>query len=80
MRRRLDQLRVASSLVEMRMVHPRTHELQGNRAGQISLDLDGGYRLIVEPAENPPPMKEDGGLDWSRIKAVRVLGVEDTHD
>jgi len=26
------------------------------------------------------PRKADGGLDWSHVTAVVVLGVEDTHD
>ena len=25
------------------------------------------------------PMPEDGGLDWSQVTAVKILGVEDTH-
>lgn len=79
LRRRLDQLRAVEHLDQMRLVHRRTHELVGDQAGRISLDLDGGHRLIIEPAENPPPRKVDGGLDWTRITAVRIVAVEDTH-
>ena len=78
-RRRLDQLHAAENLEQMRAVHPRIHELKGNRADLISLDLDGSWRLLIEPADNPPPRKDDGGLDWSQITAVRVVAVEDTH-
>jgi proteic killer suppression protein len=79
LRRRLDQIAAVGTLADLRLVHSGTHELKGDRAGQISLDLDGAQRLIVEPAEDPPPRKPDGGLDWQRITAVRVLAVEDTH-
>lgn len=79
LRRRLDQLRAAETLDAMRALPGRCHELTGDRAGILSIDLDGPYRLLFEPAENPPPAKADGGLDWRRVTAVRILGVEDTH-
>ena len=80
LRRRLDQIAAADTLEILRLVHRRTHELNGDRAGMISLDLDGGNRLLIEPAHTPPPCKPDGGLDWTRVTAVRVMAVEDTHD
>ena len=79
LRRRLDQLRAAKSLEVMRNLPGRCHELRADRAGQLSLDLVHPMRLIIEPAEEPRPYKDDGGLDWSRVEAVRVLGIEDTH-
>lgn len=78
-KRRLDDLRAADTLEDMRYLPGRCHELRENRAGQLSLDLDHPYRLIFVPANEPIPRKEDGGFDWTRITAVRILGVEDTH-
>ena len=46
----------------------------------LSLDLDGPYRLILVPSHNPVPMRTGGGMDWSQITAVTVLGIEDTHE
>jgi proteic killer suppression protein len=58
----------------------RCHELtQGQRAGQLSVDLDHPYRLIFVPANDPVPRLADGGLDWSRVTAIKILGIEDTH-
>lgn len=79
-RRRLDDLRAAETLEVMRSLPGRCHELKGNRAGQLSLDLDHPYRLLFEPANNPVPKKPDGGLDWTQVTAVRIIGVEDTHE
>ena len=79
-RRRLDQLRAAANLEVMRNLPGRCHELTANRQGTLSVDLDGPFRLIFEPAENPPPAKADGGLDWQLVTGIRVLGVEDTHE
>ena len=81
LRRRLDQLRAAENLEHFRLAfHRRCHELKADRRGQLSIDLDGPNRLLIEPAENPCPIRADGGLDWTRIAAIRVIAVENTHD
>ncbi|BAZ69203.1 MAG: killer suppression protein [Pelatocladus maniniholoensis HA4357-MV3] len=79
-RRRLDNLRDANVLEDMRNLPGRCHELLQDRAGQLSLDLDHPYRLIFEPADEPIPTKPDGGIDWNKVTVVRILGVEDTHE
>jgi len=53
--------------------------LTGDLKGTLSLDLDGPYRLLFEPMEEPLPLKADGGLDWHGVTAIRILEVEDTH-
>ncbi len=79
-RRRLDELSAAETLITMRYLpQARCHELTGNRAGQLSVDLVHPERLIFIPAHNPVPSKPDGGLDWSRVTAIEILGIEDTH-
>jgi proteic killer suppression protein len=78
--RRLDQLRAAETLDVMRLLPGRCHELTGDRRGTLSVDLDGPYRLLFEPSNEPVPIKLDGGLDWSLVTAVRILGIEDTHE
>ncbi|OLE96718.1 MAG: killer suppression protein [Cyanobacteria bacterium 13_1_20CM_4_61_6] len=79
-RRRLDDLRAAPNLEAMRNLPGRCHELKGDRDFEISLDLDGPYRLILYPAHNPIPLKPDLGLDWKKVTAVLVKEVVDTHD
>lgn len=79
-RRRLDALRAAVTLDDLRNVPGRLHELSGDRKFQLSLDLDGPYRLILAPDHDPIPARESGGMDWSQISAVTILGIEDTHE
>ncbi|MDF5726924.1 MAG: killer suppression protein [Rhizonema sp. PD38] len=79
-RRRLDDLEDANVLEDMRNLPGRCHELLHDRAGQISLDLDHPYRFIFEPADEPIATKPYGGIDWNKVTAVRILGVEDTHE
>ncbi len=76
--KRLYELRAANNLEIMRYLPGRCHELKGARAGQISIDLRGPYRLIFEPlmqADN-----KDDPLDWNKITCIKILSVEDTHD
>lgn len=57
----------------------RCHELTGNRQGTLSLDLDGPFRLILQPAHDPLPLQPEGGLNWSAVTVVEILGIENTH-
>lgn len=78
LRRRLDDLRAAPTLEVMRNLPGRTHELVGDMAGKLSIDLDGPYRLIFEPVAST--QTATGGLDWQSVRAIRMLKIEDTHD
>lgn len=77
---RLDALRFATCLEDLRNVPGRLHELKGDRKGQLSFDLDHPYRLIFVPDHEPIPAIEDGGLAWGQVTVVKILGIEDTHE
>lgn len=80
-RRRLDQFRAASNLAALIPTPGRPHPLKGNRRGAFTIDLDGPYRLVFEPADEPLPLLAGTTqLDYSSVVTVRILGVEDTHD
>jgi plasmid maintenance system killer protein len=79
-RLRLDDLKAALTLEDMRNAPGRCHELHGNLADHLSLDLDHPYRLLFIPDQDPMPRKEDGGLDWTQVIAVKIVGVRDTHE
>jgi len=76
---RLQALQAAATLEDLRNAPGRLHELTADRAGTLSLDLDGPYRLILRPTEQPPLSRSGGGLDWSQVRAVTVLSIEDPH-
>jgi proteic killer suppression protein len=81
-RARLDELADVDTLAVMRSL-PQSycHELTADRKGQLAVKLDKGYRMVFEVANDPIPLKTDGGLDWNRVTAVRVLKLaEDYHD
>lgn len=80
LQRRLQQLLAASNLEDLRYTPGRCHELHSDRRGQLSLDLDGPYRLIFRPTADPPPRKNDGGLDWASVETVTIIEIADTHE
>ena len=77
---RLFELQAAEDLETLKTLPQiRAHELSGNRAGQISLDIKQPYRLLIKPDYEDPPRKDDGGLDWKKITKITIVKVEDTH-
>ena len=75
---RLADLRAASALSELRRLPGRCHELDGDRQGQLALDLAGGKRLIFSPSGSNIH-RPDGGLDWSLVETVCSMEVIDYH-
>ena len=78
-RSRLDDLHAASNLEVLRSLPGRCRELVGDKKGQLSLDLEQPLRLIFEPANTDVQYKDDGGLNWASVNAVKIISVEDTH-
>ena len=76
---RLDQLQLADCLEDLRHAPGDWHELIQDRKGQIAANVGQGHRLVIEPTDDPPPTKPDGGLDWTQITAVTVIEVVDYH-
>lgn len=78
LRSRLADIDAAESVSEL--VAGKPHPLKGTRAGQLSISLAGGMRLVIEPANDPIPKKNDGSVDWAQVTKVRVIEIEDYHD
>lgn len=57
----------------------RCHELAANRKGQLSVDLDHPYRLIFTTNHKPPPIRDEGGLDWAKVTAITIIEIADPH-
>jgi len=78
-KKRLDGLRDAETLEDIRHLPGRFKELGENRKGQWSCDLDHPYRLIFEPHEDPIPVNEDGQYIWAEIMGVEIMEIVDYH-
>ena len=70
----------ADNLETLRLLpQTRAHELTGDRAGQISVDVRHPYRLLLVPDHDEISRKPDGGLDWTRVTKVKIVEIVDTH-
>jgi proteic killer suppression protein len=78
-KQRLDDLRAADTLEDVRHLPGRYHELTENRKGQWSCDLDHPYRLILTPHEDPIPSNAAGQYIWFEIKGVEVIAIVNYH-
>ncbi|WP_245624048.1 type II toxin-antitoxin system RelE/ParE family toxin [Flavihumibacter petaseus] len=76
---RLNALRDAVILEEVRNLPGRFHELTGERKGQWSCDLDQPYRLIFTPHENPIPTDSHGRYIWLEITGIEIVEIVDYH-
>ena len=76
---RLNALRDAATLEDVRYLPGRFHELTGTRKGQWACDLDHPYRLVLTPHEDPIPANEHGQYNWLEITGVEVIEIVDYH-
>lgn len=75
---RLADLKAAENVSELVAGYP--HPLKGDRAGQFSVRLEGGKRLVFRPANEPLPLDENGSIDWKRVTRVCIVFIGDYHD
>ena len=77
---RLTELATVDNLSDLRsFLRARCHELSGNLKGNLTVDLVHPYRLIFEPADETPQLKDDGGINWHLVQKVCILGVINYH-
>lgn len=80
LQQRMMLLKAAQNLTDIsRLPPPRCHELTGDRAGQLSVDLEHPYRLLFILANDSYPEREDGGLDWDGVAEIEIIEIADTH-
>lgn len=74
---RMQQIEAAARVRDLVAGNP--HPLKGDRAGQFSLNLDGGWRLLFVSANEPTPQKDDGSIDWDQVTIICIEFIGDHH-
>lgn len=77
--KRIGDITAAESLEDLRYVPGHFHELVGDLKGYWACSLDGLYRLLFTPQENPIPTDEDGKYIWAEIKGIIIEEIKDYH-
>lgn len=77
--RRFREMAAAEHVTDL--VAGRPHALERDRAGEYSLDLHGGCRLVFRPA-HPLSLHGVGEIrpDWSVVTEVCIVYIGDYHD
>ncbi len=79
LRVRLSDLDAAESLFDLPPAY-RPHALGGERDGQFAIDIDWAHRIVMECADEPPPLDDNEALQWGAVRAVRIVFIGDYHD
>lgn len=80
LQQRMMELSAAENLSDISRLPPaRCHELTGDRAGQLSVDLEHPYRLLFVVGNDPRPKQKGGGLDWEGVTEIVIIEIADTH-
>lgn len=78
-KQRLDDMTSSESMEGLRNMPGKYHELTGNYKGIWACSLDGPYRLLFTPHENPIPTDARGCYIWAEIFGVEILEIKDYH-
>ncbi len=76
---RLLDLDAAETLETMRNVPGRCHQLTEDLNGLFAVDLVHPDRLVFVPDHDPVPELGSGGVDWSQVTKIEVVGIGDYH-
>ncbi|MEI8259387.1 MAG: killer suppression protein [Deltaproteobacteria bacterium] len=76
---RIADLSAAPNLFHAFRLPGKCHGLSDDLAGTYAMRLDGGWRFIFEPANDPVPVLPDGGIDVNKVTIIRIVSVEDYH-
>ncbi|MDC3952750.1 hypothetical protein [Polyangium jinanense] len=80
---RMAALRAAATLADFwppKTGPERCHKLTADLAGTFSMDVKQPYRLLFVPLDLPPgPLPVDERELWQLIRAIEIVGIEDTH-
>ncbi len=77
--RRVDLELVDNLDVISKMPAWRLHPYGGGRKGEWSIDIFKNWRIIFEIDQEPIPILEDGGVNLSEVKAIKIVSIEDPH-
>lgn len=74
LRNRLDDIRAADSVNDLLAGQPAAGVHDGVECYRVNLVDDS--RLVFIPSHNKPPINAQGGVDWLRVRRVRIVAVE----
>jgi hypothetical protein len=78
LRERLADLRAATNISELIAGRPR--EIEGRRFSYFAVDLANSYRIVLCANHNKVPLLKTGGIDWAKVRRLKVHKIEVCHE
>jgi proteic killer suppression protein len=72
---RLERIKYANNLEELRNTPGHWHELVGGRWGQLVCRLESTTYLVFEPNHESRPEKIDCCLDWTKVTKIVITEI-----
>jgi proteic killer suppression protein len=78
---RLLEMKAAPSLKDLSSLPPiRCHPLTGNKTGRFAVNVNEKIRIVFEPICDNKAYDDKGGLDYSKVVAVKIIEVVNYHE
>ncbi|CAN5341437.1 hypothetical protein BH10BAC4_BH10BAC4_05580 [soil metagenome] len=74
LKRRLDDLRAAKSLEELRHA-PGFYKIVSDKKGHFSCNLDEHHSLLLESHTTPIPKDINGEYNWSSVQGITIVEI-----
>lgn len=77
---RLDSMRAATVLEDLRHAPGDYHDLKYDKSQQIGVSINKSDRIVFESIDDPLPLLPDNAsLDWSKITKVKIMEITNYH-
>jgi hypothetical protein len=77
---RLADLAAASVVSDLFLLPGRLRELLNERRGLLVMDLIDGQQLVLQGGHVKERLLQSGQVDWSRVRRVKILRLENGHE
>ena len=76
--RKLNQLKQVSLLTDLGKLG-KLKEMRGKSESGFRMKVDGGFRIMFDPVNDPLLLLPDGSLDWTGVTEIEIRFVGDDH-
>lgn len=80
LKNRVADFAAAQTVSDLFLLPGRPQELMGDRQGQMSLELAGGFRLFFRSGHLDERTDQSGKIDWTRVRRIKLIGLEQSYE
>lgn len=80
LKRILADLGAATVVADLLLLPGNPRELTGDLRGRMVINLVDEHQLVFQVGHINPPVLQSGEIDWSRVRRIKILGLEKNHE